>query len=363
VTADCLKVTVYFGERDRHEGRFLADELLDLFERAHFRAAILLRGTEGFGIKHRLQTQRILSLSEDLPIVAIGVDTRDRVEQLLDQLKETVSEGLLTVERARMLTDDIGGVDLPPDLEDATKLTVYCGRSETVRGRPVSLAIVDRLHRAGVAGATVLEGVDGLLHGERQRGKFFSRNLRVPAMVVSVGSGEIMRAVIPELADLLVDPLITLERVIVLKRDGKNVAALPDLTGEDEHGLAVWQKLTVFASEQAHYDGHPLYVQLVRRLRGTGASGATAVRGIWGYHGDHEPHGDRFFALRRRVPIVTIAVDRPEHVRRWWPVLDEVTRDTGLVTSEVVPASRAVGGGREHGGLRLARRHGAARRN
>jgi len=43
-------------------------------------------------------------------------------------------------------------------------------------------------------------------------------------------------------------------------------------------------------------------------------------------------------------------------VRRWFPIVDEVTAETGLVTSETVPALRASGAGIRHGGLRLAAR-------
>ncbi|MGH3003854.1 MAG: DUF190 domain-containing protein, partial [Gaiellaceae bacterium] len=158
---DCLKLTSYFGERDRHGGRFLADELLDLYDRHSFRSSILLRGVEGFGIKHRLQTQRLLTLSEDLPLVAVGIDTRERVEPVLREVRERFHEGLLTVERARMLTGDVARVELPADLQEATKLTIYCGRNERVRGRPAALEIVECLQRGGVAGATVFLGVDG----------------------------------------------------------------------------------------------------------------------------------------------------------------------------------------------------------
>ena len=91
--------------------------------------------------------------------------------------------------------------------------------------------------------------------------------------------------------------------------------------------------------EQAHHDGHPLYVSLLRRLRAAGAAGATSLRGIWGYHGDHTPHGDTLWQLRRRVPVVTVVVDTPERTKRWFEIVDEVTADTGLVTSEAVPTS------------------------
>ena len=75
----------------------------------------------------------------------------------------------------------------------------------------------------------------------------------------------------------------------------------------------------------------------MHRLRRAGAAGATCLRGTWGYHGDHEPHGDRLLQLRRRVPVVTVAVDTPASVARWAPIVEDVTARTGLVTSEVVP--------------------------
>lgn len=351
---DCLKLTAYFGERDRRNGRYLADELLDLYDRRAFQTSILLRGIEGFGVKHRLQTQRFLTLSEDLPLVSVAVDGRARIEPAIPAVRAIMTQGLLTVERARMLTGRIGEIQLPAELHEATKLTVYCGRAERIFGRPAFVAIVDLLHRHGVAGATVLLGVDGTTHGMRQRARFVSRNANVPLMVVSVGSGESVAAALPKLGGLLDRPLLTLERVRVCKRDGELLAEPAHLPDADREGLQIWQKLMVYAGEQAHYERRPLYVQLVRRLREAGAAGATTVRGIWGYHGDHAPHGDRLLSLRRHVPIVVSIVDRPERARRWWRIVDELTSETGLVTSELVPAFRAVGGGVEHGGLDLA---------
>ena len=177
----------------------LADELLELYERRALQTSILLRGIEGFGIKHRLQTQRLLSLSEDLPLVVIGVDSRQRVEPVIEELRERVPGGLLTVERARMLTGRIGAIALPKELQGAVKLTVYCGRAERVNGKPAAIAIVDLLQRHGIAGATVFLGVDGTAHGLRRRARFFSRNSNVPLMIISVGAGTAIAEVLPKL--------------------------------------------------------------------------------------------------------------------------------------------------------------------
>ena len=355
MNADCLKLTVYFGESDRVEGRLLSDELVDLFERSEVRVAVLLRAVEGFGIKHRLRTDRFLTLSEDLPLVAVAVDDRARIELLLPRVSELVTGGLITLERARLLHAEPGLINLPDELAEATKLTAYLGRNERVDGHPAYLAVVERFRRCGLAGATVLLGVDGMIHHRRQRGRFFSRNADVPMMVIGVGRGDAVREALEGFSDLLADSTATLERLRVCKRDGVLLAEPRHLPERDDAGLGVWQKLMVYVSEQARHAGHPLYAQLIRQLRALDAGGATAVRGIWGFSGDRPPHGDRLFAIHRDVPVVTTVIDTPDQIQRWFAVIDELTNDAGLVTSEMVPASLAVAPEARIGGLRVGR--------
>jgi PII-like signaling protein len=173
-------------------------------------------------------------------------------------------------------------------------------------------------------------------------------------MVIAVGAGGAIARVLPELGALLARPLITLERVEVCKRDGELLTRPHGLAGTDEHGLAIWQKLMVYGSEQTTVGGVAQHVELIRRLRRAGAAGATSLRGIWGFHGDHPPHGDRLLRLRRHVPVVTVIVDTPERIAESFAIADELTPHRGLVTSELVPALSARHAGGERGGLRLA---------
>ena len=161
-------------------------------------------------------------------------------------------------------------------------------------------------------------------------------------MIIAVGAGEKIAQVLPELGGLLHEPLMTLERVRVCKRDGELLATPHELPGTDEHGLAMWQKLMVYTSQAATHDGHPLHLAIIRRLRESDAAGATSLRGIWGFHGDHAPHGDKFFQIRRHVPVFTIAIDTPERTARSFEIIDELTAEHGLVTSEMVPAMTAM---------------------
>lgn len=352
---DCLKLTSYFGERQRIGRTFFSDVLLSTFEEYDVSTSILLRATGGFGLRHHLRGDQTLTMSEDPSVMAVAVDTRARIVRLVPRISELQQRGMLTVERVRIIRDDVLPATLPEELGEATKLTVYLGRHERVHRMPAHVAVCDLLRRHDVAGASVLVGVDGTSNGDRERARFVSRNLDVPTMVLTVGDGARIHRLLPELRGLLRRPLITVERVRLCKRDGHLIARPHVISGSDANGLGVWQKLTIYTSESKLSDGEPIHRGIVRRLRSTDARGATALRGTWGFHGDHEPHGDRFFQLGRRVPVVTIVVDTPERIAASFDVIDEMTQEHGLVTSEMVPAMAYFGTDGGHGGLRLAR--------
>ncbi len=351
---DCLKLTTYSSERDRAAAGPVTDQLLGLYATQSIRASILLRGSEGFGHLAHLHTGRLLTLSEDLPAVSIAVDRRERIEALLPQVLQIKRRGLVTLERARLLGGAIDHATLPPRLGEAAKLTLYLGRQDRADGVPAFVAACDLLHRRGLAGATVLLGVDGTRDGRRERASFLGRNADVPMIVIAVGPGAQIVELLGELCTLVPEPLFTLERARVCKRDGRLIAAPHELPGADARGLGIWQKLMVFTSQSATHGRHSIALEIVRRLRAAGAAGATTLPGIWGFHGDHAPHGDRFLQLRRRVPAVTVTVDTPERIARSFAIIDELTTEHGLVTSEMVPAFSAMSETRQVGGLRLA---------
>ncbi|HEY8304834.1 MAG TPA: DUF190 domain-containing protein [Solirubrobacteraceae bacterium] len=346
-----LTLTTYFGERSRVDGRLLADELLDMHTRREIRTSILLRGIQGFGAKHRLRTDRLLTLSEDLPLVALAVDTPQRIEALAADIAGIARGGLITLERCRFGGRDASVDDgLPPPptqmdepaWRDSMKLTVYLGRHERIDGSPAFARACEILHKSGVAGATVLLGVDGIRHGQRQRARFFARNTGVPLMVMAVGDAPNVQTAVRRLEETLDRPLLTVERVQVCKRDGQLLGAPYQPTAAYERCRQTRQKLTIVTSEAARHNNRSVYLELVHRLRTAVAAGATSLRGIWGFHGDHAPHGDRLLAIRRHVPVVTVAIDTPERIASLFDIVDELTRERGLVTSELVPAASAL---------------------
>jgi PII-like signaling protein len=353
VSDDYLKLTTYFAERLRSGDRFLADALLDLYGESAVAISVVLRGIASFGPHHVLRSDQSLSTSEDSPIAIVAVDRADKIAPLADRAVAMTTRGLVTLERARLL----GRSDASAPSE-IVKLSVYVGRQDRVSGQPAHQAVCDVLHRLGFAGASVFLGVDGTKDGQRRRARFFSRNIDIPVMIIAIGTWSRAADAIPELEAMLRQPLLTLERVQLCKRDGQLVTRPAALPAADDHARPLWQKLMVYTSEETLYDGVPIHRAIVRRLRDSGAaSGATALRGIWGFHGDHKPHGDKMFQLTRQVPVTTIVVDSPERVAASFDIIDGLTARHGLVTSELVPALVSVDGGERRGGTALARYH------
>jgi PII-like signaling protein len=95
---------IFIGEADRWHGRSLYEAIVLRAREAGLAGATVLRGLMGFGAKSHLHTAKVLRLSEDLPIVIEIVDRADRIEAFLPALDEMVADGLVTLERAQVIT-------------------------------------------------------------------------------------------------------------------------------------------------------------------------------------------------------------------------------------------------------------------
>lgn len=352
MSAEYLKLTTYFGERLRFGDRFLADALLDLYGDAGLATSVVLRGIASFGPRHLERSDLTLSMSEDPPVAVAAVDLADKVTRLADQVVEMTHRGLVTLERAEFGSGT--GISTVSTAE-AVKLTVYVGRQDRVAGRPAHQAICERLSDIGFAGASVFLGVDGTRRGQRNRARFFSRNVDVPEMIIAVGGAAQAERAIGELERLPADPLYTVEQVQICKRGGQLLSPPTALPLADAEGHPLWQKLMIHTSAATLHSGVPVHRALVHRLREADAvSGATVLRGIWGFRGDQKPHGDRLIQLSRRVPVTTIVIDTPTRIATAFEIVDELTADDGLVTCELVPALVSINEGRRRGSIRLA---------
>jgi len=94
---------VFIGESDRWHGQPLSEAIVRRARELGLAGATVLRGLEGFGAHSRIHTSSILRLSQDLPIVIEIVDKPERIEAFLPILDEMVHEGMITVEKVRVI--------------------------------------------------------------------------------------------------------------------------------------------------------------------------------------------------------------------------------------------------------------------
>lgn len=97
------RLTIFVGESDRHGHTPLATEIVQRAHKAGLAGASVFRGVEGYGASNHIHTTRILSLSDDLPMAVIIVDTDERVRAFLTQLDQLIDEGLVIVENVEVV--------------------------------------------------------------------------------------------------------------------------------------------------------------------------------------------------------------------------------------------------------------------
>jgi hypothetical protein len=94
---------IHIGESDKWHGKPLYQAIIDLLRKEGFSGATVLRGVGGFGSASIYHSDKILRLSQDLPIVVEVVEYSERIEKLLPQLDEMVDGGLITMEKVRVI--------------------------------------------------------------------------------------------------------------------------------------------------------------------------------------------------------------------------------------------------------------------
>jgi uncharacterized protein len=92
------RVTIYIGEDDQWHHHPVYTEIVHRAHKAGLAGASVIRGIEGFGKSSHVHTTRILSLSEDLPVAIVIVDTDEKIRAFLPQLDELVQEGLVILD-------------------------------------------------------------------------------------------------------------------------------------------------------------------------------------------------------------------------------------------------------------------------
>ena len=103
IPEDAYLLRIFIGESDRHGHHPLYEAIVLKAREAGLVGATVLRGVMGFGRHSIVHTAKILRLSEDLPMVVEIVDNLEKIEKFLPLLDEMIADGLVTLERVRVI--------------------------------------------------------------------------------------------------------------------------------------------------------------------------------------------------------------------------------------------------------------------
>ena len=98
-----LLLRIFIGEFDRYKGKPLYEAIVLKARELGLAGATVTRGVLGFGADSRLHSSKTLRLSEDLPMIIEIVDTEEKINKLLPFLDEVVEEGLITLEKVKVI--------------------------------------------------------------------------------------------------------------------------------------------------------------------------------------------------------------------------------------------------------------------
>ena len=100
--ATCLRI--YIGDQARHEGVPLYEWIVREAKKRGMAGATVFRGKMGFGASSCIHTDKILRLSEDMPVVVEIVDRPECIEPFLKTLDGVLEKGMITVDDIQVIT-------------------------------------------------------------------------------------------------------------------------------------------------------------------------------------------------------------------------------------------------------------------
>ena len=94
---------IHIGESDKWQGKPLYQAIIEMLRQEKLAGATVLRGVGGYGSSSHYHTDKVLRLSQDLPVLIEVVEYTERIEAMLPRLDEMIGGGLITLEKVRVI--------------------------------------------------------------------------------------------------------------------------------------------------------------------------------------------------------------------------------------------------------------------
>jgi PII-like signaling protein len=245
VSADGAILRVYLNASDKWHGVDLYCAVVEHARRFPMAGASVFSVELGYGAHRQIHEASSEYSSFAIPIVVELIDSAEKVKRFAGELQSMIGEGLAVLRPVRVVRYAHGherrdgtspatgatpggheqagefwkeGSRLMKIEEDARRVTVYIGSSDTWGGHNLALAIVEKCRKLGMAGATVSRGVMGFgKHSIIHRAHFLGISADLPEKIEIVDRPEQIDRLMPVLDEMLGGGLVVIEDVQVAR--------------------------------------------------------------------------------------------------------------------------------------------------
>jgi PII-like signaling protein len=220
------KVSIYVGQDHQYHGESVYSAILEFLFYHKVSGASVTRGVAGFGADHHMHTDRILVLTENLPMKVEFIETPEKVEELLPKLHEMAGTGLIeiqdtTIVKSSEILESGARQESTPALKRQGKaklMRIYIGENDKWHEKPLHKALVESMRANDIAGVTVYQGILGYGANRRiHKDTALHLSHDRPIMLSVVDTEERLRAFLPVLDDMVKQGLVVFSDVDIVK--------------------------------------------------------------------------------------------------------------------------------------------------
>jgi PII-like signaling protein len=220
------KVSIYVGQDHQYHGESVYAAILEFLFYHKVSGASVTRGIAGFGADHHMHTDRILVLTENLPMKVEFIETPEKVEELLPKLHEMVGTGLIeiqdtTIVKPTQVSKKSARPEEAPSLKregKAKMMRIFIGENDKWNGKPLHKALIESMRSNDIAGVTVYQGILGYGANRRiHKDSALHLSHDRPMMLSVVDTEEKLRAFLPVLDEMVQQGLVVFSDVDVIK--------------------------------------------------------------------------------------------------------------------------------------------------
>lgn len=241
ISGEQILLRAYLQSADRAPHAPTYERLVAAAWREHLAGSTVLRGLLGYGSRGLIQ-RSTWSIVEHVPVIVEIVDAADKIVRFLEgPVGGIMLRGMITLERAHVMMYRHSTREQPISLklgsmldplstvpqieakypmkinENGVLLRVFIGESDKFEHKPLYEAIVQKVRELGLAGATVLRGVEGFgAHSVVHRAQLLEMSTDLPMVIEIVDTEEKIKLLLPHLEVMVQEGMVTMEYVTIL---------------------------------------------------------------------------------------------------------------------------------------------------